>query len=66
MELIAGAQTSPVDTMPQLLLGTTQKFVFLYDARKQVTSVIPISNIARVRVDRRKTTAPLAVAPAAR
>jgi hypothetical protein len=52
--------------MPQLLLGTTQKFVFLYDAPRQVTSVIPIGNIARLRVDRRKTNAPLPVAPAAR
>lgn len=58
VELIAGAPTPPVDTMPQLLLGTTQKFVFLYDAPKQVTSVIPIGNIARLRIDRRKTMAP--------
>ena len=56
VELIAGSQVPSVDTMPQLLLGTTQKFLFLYDAPKQITSVIPISNIARLRFDRRKTT----------
>ncbi|CAN5816832.1 hypothetical protein BH11GEM2_BH11GEM2_27340 [soil metagenome] len=66
VELISAAQMPRVDTMPQLLLGTTQKFVFLYDAPRQVTSVIPIGNIARLRVDRRKTNAPLPVAPSAR
>lgn len=65
VELISGAQTPPVDTTPQLLLGTTQKFLFLYDAPRQVTSVIPIGNIARLRVDRRKTSA-APVVPAAR
>jgi hypothetical protein len=64
VELVSGAQTLPVDTMPQLLLGTTQKFLFLYDASRQVTSVIPISNIARLRVDRRKTS-PTASVPSA-
>jgi hypothetical protein len=64
VELVSGAQTLPVDTMPQLLLGTTQKFLFLYDASRQVTSVIPISNIARLRVDRRKTI-PTASVPSA-
>ena len=63
VELIAGAQVPSVDTMPQLLLGTTQKFLFLYDAPKQITSVIPISNIARLRVDRRKTTTPPPATP---
>ncbi|MDQ2664534.1 MAG: hypothetical protein M3Z05_00820 [Gemmatimonadota bacterium] len=63
VELIAGAAQAPIDTTPQLLLGTTQKFVFLYDAPSQVTSVIPIGNIARIRVDRRKSPAPRIVAP---
>jgi hypothetical protein len=66
VELVSGAQTLPVDTMPQLLLGTTQKFLFLYDASRQVTSVIPISNIARLRVDRRKTIPPASVPSASR
>jgi hypothetical protein len=63
VELIAGAVQAPIDTVPQLLLGTTQKFLFLYDAQKQMTSVIPIGNIARIRVDRRKSPATAVVAP---
>ena len=63
VELIAGAAQAPIGTMPQLLLGTTQKFLFLYDAPKQMTSVIPIGNIARIRVDRRKSPAPAAFTP---
>ncbi|MEO8623147.1 MAG: hypothetical protein ABI625_18875 [bacterium] len=55
VDLIASPSTSPADTTPQLLLGTTQKYLFLYDATKQVTSVIPVSNISRLRIDRRKT-----------
>ena len=57
VELIAGVTAAPPDTVPQLLLGTTQKFLFLYDARRQITSVVPIGNIARIRVDRRKSPA---------
>ena len=64
VELISSAHPGPTDTLPQLLLGTTQKFLFLYDAPRQVTSVIPIGNVARLRVDRRKTTAPSFVPPA--
>ena len=66
VELLSGAQSPPVDTLPQLLLGTTQKFLFLYDAQKQVTSVIPVGNVARLRIDRRKTNAPVPVTPAIR
>jgi hypothetical protein len=61
VELISSAHPGPTDTLPQLLLGTTQKFLFLYDAPSQVTSVIPLSNIARLRVDRRKTSAPTSI-----
>jgi len=60
VDLIASPNASPADTTPQLLLGTTQKYLFLYDATKQLTSVIPVSNISRLRIDRRKTaTAPV-------
>ena len=64
VELIAGPGSSAIDTVPHLLLGTTQKFLFLYDAPSQVTSVIPISNIARLRVDRRKSPTPTVATPA--
>lgn len=64
VELIAGPGSSEIDTVPRLLLGTTQKFLFLSDAPSQVTSVIPISNIARLRVDRRKSPTPTAATPA--
>ena len=55
VDLIISPGVSASDTMPQLLLGTTQKYVFLYDPQKQVTSVVPVSNISRLRIDRRKT-----------
>ena len=37
-----------------LLLGTTQKFFFLYDPVQQVTSVVPSNNVARIIVNARK------------
>ena len=54
VDLIATSPSASMDTTPQLLLGTTQKYVFLYDAQKQLTSIIPVSNVARIRIDRRK------------
>ncbi|MEP6999603.1 MAG: hypothetical protein ABI969_03935 [bacterium] len=69
VDLIASPSAMPADTTPQLLLGTTQKYLFLYDATKQVTTVIPVSNISRLRIDRRKTAnaaMPQATQPATR
>ena len=66
VELIATPPSGGVDTTPQLLLGTTQKYVFLYDAQKQMTSVIPVSNVSRIRIDRRKVvpvSAPIGTSP---
>jgi hypothetical protein len=42
------------DTVPPLLIGTTQKYIFLFDDRRQVTSIVPVSNVARLRVERRR------------
>ncbi|MEP6731487.1 MAG: hypothetical protein ABJE10_12645 [bacterium] len=67
IDLVADTHSTPADTTPALLLGTTQKYVFLYDPARQMTSIIPTGNIARIRVDRKKTTsAAPAGAPAAR
>jgi hypothetical protein len=55
VELISAPAPTVADSAPQLLLGTTQKYLFLYDAEKQMTSIIPVSNISRIRIDRRKT-----------
>ena len=64
VELVAEPHTASSDTTPALLLGTTQKYVFLYDPTRQVTSIIPAGNIARIRVERRRTTtAPPAAEP---
>ena len=66
VELIADTHSLPSDTMPALLLGTTQKYLFLYDPTRQVTSIIPTSNVARIRVERRRTATAPPTAPAAR
>lgn len=52
VELVADPAHSAADTTSMLLLGTTQKFVFLYDPARRATSVIPASNIARLVVTR--------------
>jgi hypothetical protein len=41
-----------------LLLGTTQKYLFLYDDVRQVTSVVPVDNVAQIRYDRRRQPPP--------
>lgn len=56
VELVADPGRMQSDTSPLLLLGSTQKYLFLYDPAKQVTSILPASNIARLTVDRRRTT----------
>lgn len=56
--LLSGVAPLATDTVPQLLLGTTQKFIFLYNPSRQTTSVIPIGNVARILVERRKAPAP--------
>jgi len=46
-----------VDTAPsggpiaKLLLGTSSRFVFLFDTKNGITSIVPIENIAWIRVD---------------
>jgi hypothetical protein len=58
VELITGAVRPPGDTLLPLLLGTTQKYVFLYDDVRQVTSVVPVDNVAQIRYDRRRQPPP--------
>jgi hypothetical protein len=53
VELITGSVRTPGDTLWPLLLGTTQKYVFLYDNVRQVTTVVPVDNVAQIRYDRR-------------
>jgi hypothetical protein len=59
VELVTGTVRLPGDTLLPLLLGTTQKFVFLYDDVRQVTSVVPIDNVAQIRYDRRRQPPPV-------
>jgi hypothetical protein len=59
VELVTGTVRPPGDTLLPLLLGTTQKFVFLYDDVRQVTSVVPIDNVAQIRYDRRRQPPPI-------
>lgn len=59
VDLIANPTRAPVDTAAKLLLGTTQKFVFLYDPAARSTTIIPSSNIARLVVDSRKRSDPV-------
>ena len=54
VELISGSLRAPRNTLPPLLLGTTQKYVFLYDHAREVTSVVPVDNIAQIRYERRR------------
>lgn len=64
VELLAPSIASVADTSPLLLLGTTQNYVFLYDASRQMTSIVPVNNISRIRVDRRKSPAAASLVPA--
>jgi hypothetical protein len=54
VELVSGSVRLPGDTLLPLLLGTTQKYVFLYDDARQVTTVVPVDNVAQLRYDRRR------------
>ena len=65
VELVAGTLRQPGDTLLPLLLGTTQKYLFLYDDVRQVTSVVPVDNVAQIRYDRRRLK-PSAAPPASR
>lgn len=49
VDLINGTLLPPSDTTKLLLVGTTQKYLFLYDDRTRTTSVIPNNNISRIR-----------------
>lgn len=53
-ELVADPGHFRRDSSALLMLGATQKYLFLYDRVRQVTSIVPSSNIARVVVERRK------------
>lgn len=54
IELLSGDARLPGDTTTLLLLGTTQKYVFLYNPTRQVSSVIPVSNVAQLWYDGRR------------
>lgn len=54
IELLSGNARLPGDTTTLLLLGTTQKYVFLYNPTRQVSSVIPVSNVAQLWYDGRR------------
>lgn len=64
LELITPPPGAAPDTAPLLLLGTTHQYVFLYDAGKQVTTVVPVNNVSRIRIERRRGTAASSSAPA--
>jgi hypothetical protein len=49
VDLISGSVRPPGDTLPVLLLGTTQKYVFLFDDARGITTVVPASNVAQLR-----------------
>jgi hypothetical protein len=51
-DVVSGTLPAADDTAGLLLLGTTQKFVFLYDDARQVTSVVPVDNVAQLRYRR--------------
>jgi hypothetical protein len=54
VDLISGSVRAPGDTLWPLLLGTTQKYVFLYDNARELTTVVPVDNVAQLRYDRRR------------
>lgn len=54
VELVSGSLHAPGDTVRPLLIGTTQKYVFLYDDRTGVPTVIPTNNVARIRYEARR------------
>ena len=54
IELVADPSHLTADTTSYLLLGTTQKFLFLYDASKRATTVVPASNVALLLIERRQ------------
>ena len=64
VELVADPGHIQRDTAPLLMLGATQKYLFLYDRALQITSIVPSSNIARVIVERRRAPARATAMPA--
>ena len=54
VELVADPGHFQRDSSALLMLGATQKYLFLYDPSRQRTSIVPSSNLARVVVERRK------------
>ena len=64
VELVADPGHFQRDTAPLLMLGATQKYLFLYDRSLQSTSIVPSSNIARVVVERRSVPARTVAPPA--
>ena len=63
VQLVADPAHTASDTAASLLLGTTQKFVFLYDPVARRTAIIPTNNIARIIVDAKRPPASPVVAP---
>ena len=59
VDLITGSVRAPGDTLWPLLIGTTQKYVFLYDNVREVTTVVPVDNVAQLRYDRRRPRRPV-------
>lgn len=66
VELVADPGHFQRDSSALLMLGATQKYLFLYDRARQVTSIVPSSNIARVVVERRKAPVRAEVTPVPR
>lgn len=54
VDLVAGTLQAPSDTTLSLLIGTTQKYIFLFNERTGVPIVIPASNVAQIRYEARK------------
>jgi hypothetical protein len=46
------------DTVPPPLIGTMQNYIFLFDDRRQATSIVPVSDVARLRAECRRFPAP--------
>lgn len=65
VELVTDPGHMQRDTATFLMLGATQKYLFLYDPTRQLTSIVPSTNIARILVERRHATRDASVRTAA-
>lgn len=48
--MLVDTGTSP-NALPATLLGTSSRFIFLFDSERHLTSIVPNENIAWIRVD---------------